>query len=109
MHLGLHHRARRYSTGKGLVENKGIVRAVDAATYAISFVMLSFTVHQVWIIWSEQDASGVSLIAWVAYLLGAIVWTAYGYVHADRVILITNFLWVIFSVLVVIGVTAFGS
>lgn len=107
MHLGPLHRERRHGSGNSRI-SKGVERSVDAATYAVSFVMLAFTVHQVWLIWSTQDASGVSLVAWTAYTLGSLVWTIYGYVHGDRVIIITNFLWLLFCALILVGIVAFS-
>lgn len=106
MHLGLHHRQHRRGR-RSLSISPGIIRAVDALTYAMSALMLFFTVHQVWLIWSAQDATGVSLVAWLSYTLGSFVWLMYGYVHLDSPIIITNFLWTLLCSLVVLGIILF--
>jgi uncharacterized protein with PQ loop repeat len=76
---------------------------MDTLAYTASFLSLLLTLDQVRIIWIAHNVSGVSLLAWAAYTLSSAVWLAYGYMHRDRVLIITSFLWIIFNGLVVVG------
>ena len=76
---------------------------MDTLAYTASGFSLLFTLDQVRIIWIAHNVDGVSLLAWAAYTLSSSVWLAYGYMHRDRVLIITSFLWIIFKGLVVLG------
>jgi uncharacterized protein with PQ loop repeat len=77
---------------------------MDTLAYVASFLSLFLTLDQVRIVWINHNVSGVSLIAWAGYALSSAVWLAYGYMHKDRVLLITNILWVVMSALIVLGI-----
>ena len=47
------------------------------------FTML-MTVPQVFTIWVNHQAAGVSVVSWSAYLLSAILWFWYGLQNATR-------------------------
>jgi uncharacterized protein with PQ loop repeat len=106
MHLGTQHRERRNGTRARY--DAGIIRAIDALTYLASFISLSFTSHQVWIIWSTQDASGVSIVSWIGYTIASCIWALYGYAHRVYVIFFTHAGWIIFSILIIMGVAMFN-
>jgi uncharacterized protein with PQ loop repeat len=86
-----------------------VLKGIDALAYGVSILSLFFTIDQVRIIWINHNASGVSLISWVFYTVSAAVWVFYGYIHKDRVIFITNGVWVAFSVFIVVGVALYGG
>lgn len=107
IHMSLGHRhqsLRRRGIIKTVAGVKGVARSVDMLAYVVSLMSLFFTVDQIRIIWIQHDASGVSFVSWTFYTLSAFVWFCYGVIHKDRVITITNFLWVFFSLVIVIGV-----
>ncbi len=108
MHPGAHHRSGR---GGSLPRNINplLVRSIDSLTYFISVVMLVFTIHQVALVWIVRDVAGVSIVAWLSYLIGSFVWLMYGYVHRDMFLIIVNFLWTLFAALVVAGAMLFGA
>jgi len=83
------------------------VSGIDALAYIVSILSLLFTADQIRIIWAEHDARGVSFLSWLFYAIAAFVWFVYGMVHKDRVLIITNFLWVAFALAVVIGVVVY--
>src|SRR3989338_486327 len=106
MHLGHRHQMLRRKGAQNTSRNThGIVSmaVIDTLAYTASFLSLLFTLDQVRIIWVEHNVSGVSLFAWGAYTLSSTVWFAYGYMHRDRVLITTSFLWIIFNGLVVLG------
>lgn len=109
MSLGHRHQSlRRRGLLATLAKPKQLVYSIDTLAYVVSILSLLFTVDQVRIIWIEHNASGVSFLSWVFYTVSALVWLFYGIIHTDRVITITNFLWVTFSFFIVIGVIMYG-
>lgn len=109
MSLGHRHQSlRRRGFIAANVRSKFAFRTVDALAYAVSFLSLLFTLDQVRIIWVEHSAEGVSLISWAFYTLSAFVWLCYGLIHKDRVLTVTNFLWVAFSLFIVVGVALYN-
>ena len=82
--------------------------SIDVLAYIVSSLSLLFTVDQVRIIWVDHHPSGVSFLSWTFYTISALVWFIYGVAHKDNVIVTTNFLWFVFSLLVVIGVVVYA-
>lgn len=62
------------------------------------------TVPQVWTIWTSPDASGVSLVSWVAYLLSSIAWLVYGIQKRDATICFANLGWVGMDLAIIVGI-----
>ncbi len=94
---------RREGEIKTAIPNR-LAIVVDILAYAVSFLSLAFTFDQVRIIWLGNNVSGISLLSWIFYTLSACVWFFYGCIHKDKVITVTNFVWVVFSVLIVVGI-----
>src|SRR5262249_28092370 len=84
-----------------------LASGIDALAYIVSILSLLFTADQIRIIWVAHDARGVSFLSWLFYAISAFVWLIYGFVHKDKVLIITNFLWVAFALAVVIGVMTY--
>lgn len=105
MTLGHRHQMLRRKRAQDNPGSHGVVSmaVMDTLAYAASFLSLLLTLDQVRIIWIGHNVDGVSLLAWGAYTLSSTVWLAYGYMHKDRVLIITSFLWIIFNGLVVLG------
>jgi len=83
-------------------------RFVDRLVYISVFLGPIMTVPQVMTIWIEQNASGVSLVSWIAYTLISIPWFVYGILHKDSPITISSILWVVLGVPIIIGIYLYG-
>lgn len=79
-------------------------RIMDELVYVMGIFGPVMSLPQVIKIWSEQDASSISLLTWVAYLFGSICWLIYGIMHQEKPIIISNFLYVFVNVAIIIGV-----
>jgi uncharacterized protein with PQ loop repeat len=66
------------------------------------FTML-MTVPQVWTIWVNHQAAGVSIVSWSAYLLSAVLWFWYGLQKKDRNIYLPCVGWVGLDAAVIAG------
>lgn len=103
--LGLHHAhvGKRLKQGQQYPANDRWVRFVDQAIYVGAFVGPIFTLPQVLAVWGARSAAGVSIITWAAYTVAAMGWLYYGILHKDKPIIVSNALWIVMDLLIVIG------
>src|SRR5712691_8130245 len=80
------------------------VSGLEKVLRGISVFTMFMTVPQVLTIWVGGNASGVSLISWISYLLAACLWFVYGLQKRDKTIYLACVGWVLLDALVVIGV-----
>jgi uncharacterized protein with PQ loop repeat len=71
---------------------------------AMSVVTLLMTIPQVLTVWVSQDATGVSLASWSAYLASACLWFGYGFHKRDRTIYVACIGWIILDAAIVVGI-----
>jgi uncharacterized protein with PQ loop repeat len=71
------------------------------------FTML-MTLPQVLTIWVGQQAAGVSVLSWSAYLLSALLWFWYGVQKRDRNIYLACVGWVVLDAAVIVGALVYG-
>ncbi len=108
MNIGHHHQTLRKKTlSRSGSQSKYVIKVVDTCTYIGSLLSILFTLDQVRIIWIDRITDGVSLIAWSVFTFSAVMWFFYGLLHKDKIVTITNFFWVFFSVLVVVGLVMY--
>ena len=69
----------------------------------MSVFTLLMTVPQVWTIWVNHQAAGVSAASWGAYLLSALLWFWYGVQQRDKNIYLPCIGWIGLDVAVVAG------
>jgi uncharacterized protein with PQ loop repeat len=71
------------------------------------FTML-MTIPQVLTIWVGQQAAGVSLVSWGAYLVSALLWFWFGIRKGDKNIYLACVGWIVLDVAVIVGVILYG-
>lgn len=71
--------------------------------YTVAIASPLFTIPQIYVIFTNKTAEGVSIISWIAYMVASTVWLMYGLAHNDKPIILSNTAWVFFALLVVIG------
>ena len=81
---------------------------MDKVIYAVGIFGPVMTIPQIFTIWVEKNASGVSVVSWTAYLVAAFFWLAYGIMHKEKPIIMTYILWIILEAMVVIGALIYG-
>ena len=81
---------------------------LDKAIYFVAVGSPVLTIPQLMKIWADRNASGVSVITWTAYFVAASFWLAYGIVHREKPIILTNTLWILVTTLVIIGTIRYG-
>ena len=71
------------------------------------FTML-MTIPQVLTIWVGQQAAGVSLLSWSAYLASAILWFCFGIQKQDKNIYLPCVGWIAMNSAVIAGALVYG-
>jgi uncharacterized protein with PQ loop repeat len=75
---------------------------------AMSIFTLLMTVPQVLTIWVGQQAAGVSVLSWSAYLLSALLWFWFGLQKRDKNIYLPCIGWIALNGAVVAGAVVYG-
>lgn len=76
---------------------------IDKVIFVVALFSPIMTIPQVWKIWSDKDAAGVSALTWSSYIFTSIIWLMYGIYHREKPIIISYILWIILEVIIVIG------
>jgi uncharacterized protein with PQ loop repeat len=74
----------------------------------MSVVSMLMTVPQVWIIWVNHQAAGVSLLSWSTYLVSALLWLWHGVQLRDKNIYLPCIGWIGLDAAVIAGVMQYG-
>jgi len=74
----------------------------------MSVFTLLMTVPQVLTIWVGQQAAGVSVLSWSAYLLSALLWLWFGIKKRDRNIYLPCVGWIALDCAVIAGAVVYG-
>ena len=80
------------------------VSGLEKVLRGLSVFTMLMTVPQVLTIWVGGNASGVSLISWISYLIAACLWFVYGLEKRDKTIYLACVGWVLLDLAIVIGV-----
>src|SRR5689334_3019307 len=75
---------------------------------AMSMVTMLMTIPQVWVIWVEHTAAGVSLLSWGAYFISAVLWLVHGLQQHDKNIYLACVGWLVLDLAVIVGVWVYG-
>jgi uncharacterized protein with PQ loop repeat len=74
----------------------------------MSIFTLLMTVPQVLTIWVGQQAAGVSVLSWGAYLLSAVLWFWFGIQKRDKNIYLPCVGWIAMNSAVLAGAVVYG-
>jgi uncharacterized protein with PQ loop repeat len=74
----------------------------------MSVFTLLMTIPQVLTIWIGQQAAGVSVLSWSAYLLSAVLWFAFGLQKRDKNIYLPCVGWIALDFAVIAGAVVYG-
>jgi uncharacterized protein with PQ loop repeat len=80
--------------------SEAVLRKALAAMSVLTIVM---TLPQVWIVWVDQQAAGVSVLSWSAYLASALLWFWHGLRQRDMNIYLPCIAWIAADGAIIIG------
>lgn len=85
------------------------IRFLDNFVLVVGVIGPGMTLPQVLKIWIEQNAAGVSLISWSAYMVLDVTWLIYGLVHKVKPIIISYIVWLVLEVFLIAGILKYGT
>ena len=93
---------------KSSISNK--IREEKAYVYRLIYIagiispIIAFP--QIVTIWIEKNASGVSIMAWISYLIVACFWFFYGIINKYKPIIFMYAVWILLEILIIVGAIA---
>jgi len=108
--MSRYHRHQQIKKHRLLVIRKAAKsRLVDRATFVVAILEPLITLPQVYDIFRDKTAAGLSLSTWIGYDFLTLVWLWYGWVHKDKMILIYQGLFFIVQTGVITGGVLYGA
>jgi len=83
-------------------------RILDKAVYFTGACAVFLTIPQALQIYISQNASGVSLATWAAFLLNATIWTGYGIIHKEKPIIMMYVCYFVTDIFIVAGILMYS-
>ncbi len=78
-------------------------RFLDKIIYGVGIAGPLLVLPQVYKIWIEKDASGVSVTSWTGFVVIGVIWLLYAIVHKEKPLIITYIGFITIQSFVVIG------
>lgn len=97
MQTGFHHAYHAAHTGK----LKKYAKTMDHYAFLMGFVAVAVNVPQLVDVYTRKDVSGVSVVSWAGFLLGAVFWLFYGLLHRARTLVVINAMLIVVQSLIV--------
>lgn len=109
--IGLHHqhiRKRIHEKHEEYPHPNKLKQFFDKLIFVVAIVGPIVNLPQLFKIWSNKDATGVSFISWASFSIISIVWFVYGILHKDKAIIIMFSALTIIQTLIAIGAFLYG-
>jgi uncharacterized protein with PQ loop repeat len=103
MPMLVHRHYVKRKQGKSLSKEGAWVSSLDRLIFVVGALGPISASAQVYKIWAEKTAEGVSIVTWSANFLFSIVWVIYGIVHKEKSIVLTYSLWILINGLIALG------
>ncbi len=104
-----HLRERIHEKGEQFPSPDKKIRVLDNIIYVVGVLGPVMTLPQIIKIFFFQDAAGVSFITYAALTIFSCVWLWYGIAHKEKPIIISNILWILTEILIVVGILIYGN
>lgn len=101
-------RRKQIHKKKDYPHSNKLVRYLDNTCLLFSVLMPATTIPQIYQIYKYQNASGVSMLMWILYLIASIPFMFYGFVHKEKPLIILNILWIIAQITIIVGIIMYG-
>lgn len=92
---------------KYVKHNNRFIKFIDGAVYIVGTFGACMTIPQIYSLYSSKSAESLSFFSWCGFLCAALFWFIYGLTHKSRPIVFINSLWIIFDILMIIGITIY--
>ena len=102
-YLGMRHKHERSSAHRPHKKSP-YTAFLDKLTFVAGVVGPFTVLPQIYSIFTEKSADGVSLLTWLLIFIVTFPWILYGIAHKEKSIIVSFVLWEVVNLLVVIGV-----
>ncbi|MCR4327637.1 MAG: SemiSWEET family transporter [Nanoarchaeota archaeon] len=85
------------------------IRTLDKVVYVVGILGPLMMLPQIIKIYTMKSAEGLSFISYLSFAIFSVIWVIYGQAHKEKPIIITHSLWIIFHLLIVMGVLIYGN
>ena len=108
VHHHKHLRKRVYKNLEKYPNKDPIKRFFDKLVYIAGIATPILTLPQLFEVWVNKNAIGVSLFTWCSYLLMAIIFSIYGFLHKEKPLIIMYVSMSIIEFFLIIGIIIYG-
>jgi len=81
---------------------------IDALALLVGIIQPLATIPQIYLIYSTQDVTGVSLFMWTCYNIASVILLMYGLKHKLMPIIVAQILWLTVQTPMMVAVFIFG-
>ena len=99
----MHKRKRFYEKLEPFPHPKKWMRWFDNFLLVIAIIGPLMNLPQIYDIFINKNASGVSLTTWTMHTVFAVPWLIYGIFHRDKPIIVAYTLWIILNATIAVG------
>jgi len=103
-----HRRKRMHQNKEPYPHPQQWKRFLDKIIYAVGVAGPLITIPQIYKIWVDHNASGVSVVSWSGYTVFAVIWLLYGIAHKEKPIIVTYIAVIIANIFVTVGTFIYG-
>ncbi len=82
--------------------------SIDRVMLAVSVINPLTALPQIIQIYTTKDVSGISVASWVLFAITSAIFLIYGILHKIKPIIITNLLWLVMDVAIIVGVMMYS-
>jgi uncharacterized protein with PQ loop repeat len=104
--LGLRHKHERQHSAHEPVKTRYTI-FLDKLTFVVGVIGPFTVLPQIYSIFVNKSALGVSLATWLLIFIVTFPWILYGIAHKDKSIIVSFSLWEVVNLAVVIGVVIY--
>ncbi len=79
-------------------------RLYDGFMYLIGIATPLSSLPQLYEIWVQHNAAGVSFFSWAFFTIASLFWIIYGVIHHEKPIIVSQVLWFVLEGLIAIGI-----
>jgi uncharacterized protein with PQ loop repeat len=84
------------------------MRTIDQAMWLVSIINPLVAIPQAVVIYVNQDATNVSLVTWLSFMLVGVVLTFYSLAHRIKPMIINQILWFAVDIAIIVGILMYG-
>jgi len=107
-YVGLRHKHEQTKSHAKHKKRKYLV-FLDKVTFIAGIVGPFTVLPQIYSIFRDHSAVGVSLATWLLIFIVTFPWILYGIAHKEKSIIVSFILWEIVNLTVVVGVLMYGK